>query len=240
MVATQEKNLPKAKATLPMNSRDAILERIRDALAPSESSGTSDPVPPQHTVGDVWPLEGLTTEPLVERFETSLQAVHGQMHRCADVQEARSTLVELVDQSGWTRLGAVDRPLCREVAAALDADRLAWTRPGWDPRSIAELSAGLVAAERLLADTGTCVVANDTTQQRLMCYLPPTCIVVGRVDQLVEHMPAAWEEIARQTAEPDRRGEFVLITGPSRTADIEKVLILGAHGPKRLIVLLIG
>ena len=72
-----------------------------------------------------------------------------------------------------------------------------------------------------------------------MCYLPPACVVVARTDQLVEHMPAAWEDIARRTADPARRGEFVLVTGPSRTADIEKILILGVHGPKRLVVLLV-
>ncbi len=74
----------------------------------------------------------------------------------------------------------------------------------------------------------------------LLCYLPPACVVVARTDQLAEHMPAAWDEIARRAAEPQRRGEFVLITGPSRTADIEKILILGVHGPKRLVVLLVG
>jgi len=56
---------------------------------------------------------------------------------------------------------------------------------------------------------------------------------------LVEHLPAAWAEIARRAADPSLRGEFVIITGPSRTADIEKILILGVHGPKRLVVLLV-
>ena len=104
----------------------------------------------------------------------------------------------------------------------------------------ANLPLGLVAAEYLLADTGTCVVACGTTQERLMCYLPPACVVVAKTDRLVEHLPAAWEEIGPRAADPALRGEFVFITGPSRTADIEKILILGVHGPKRLIVLLVG
>ena len=58
-------------------------------------------------------------------------------------------------------------------------------------------------------------------------------------DRLVEHMPAVWEDVAGRCAEEELRGEFVFITGPSRTADIEKILILGVHGPKRLIVLLV-
>ena len=92
----------------------------------------------------------------------------------------------------------------------------------------------------LLADTGTCMVACATAHHRLMCYLPPVCIVVAKTEQLVEHMPAAWEQIAPQVADPELRGEFVFVTGPSRTADIEKILILGVHGPKRLVVLLVG
>jgi L-lactate dehydrogenase complex protein LldG len=55
----------------------------------------------------------------------------------------------------------------------------------------------------------------------------------------VEHLPAAWETIAPRIADPGLRGEFVIITGPSRTADIEKILILGVHGPKRVVVLLV-
>jgi L-lactate dehydrogenase complex protein LldG len=63
--------------------------------------------------------------------------------------------------------------------------------------------------------------------------------VVARTEQLTEHLPAAWAALAARATTPDRRGEYVIITGPSRTADIEKVLILGVHGPKRLVVLLV-
>ena len=216
-----------------MSSRDVILQRIRNELADAPAV-EAPPVP------DVWPHTNPTQEQLVERFTEALEAVQGEIVRCGSMEDARAKLAELADASGWDTLGAVDRPLCHELADDMGPARVAWAEDDWQPSRIAELSAGIVAAESLLADTGTCVVSNRTPPERLMCYLPPACVVVARVDQLTEHMPAAWEEIARRTAEPDRRGEFVLITGPSRTADIEKILILGVHGPKRLVVLLVG
>ena len=101
------------------------------------------------------------------------------------------------------------------------------------------MPAGLITADALLADTGSCVVKCATAAERLMCYLPPVCIVAARVDQIAEHLPAAWEPISAVCRAADSRGEIVLITGPSRTADIEKKLILGVHGPKRLVVLIV-
>jgi L-lactate dehydrogenase complex protein LldG len=84
------------------------------------------------------------------------------------------------------------------------------------------------------------MIACGTAQERILCYLPPTCVIVAPVDRLAEHMPAAWSAIAARVADPALRGEFVFVTGPSRTADIEKILILGVHGPKRVVVLLVG
>ncbi len=216
-----------------MNSRDAILQRIRAELS------YHPPVDPP-AVPEVWPRTDPAADKLVERFADEFNGVQGELIRCGSMDEARRKLAELVQKSGWTVIGSVDRPICRELTAELAAEQVAWAKAGWEPQAMAELSAGLVAAERLLADTGSCMIVCDTPEQRLMCYLPPVCVVIARVDQLAEHMPAAWEEIARQTAEPRRRGEFVLITGPSRTADIEKILILGVHGPKRLVVILLG
>ena len=215
-----------------MNSRDAILKNIRDGLAGS-------PSPPTPPVPEVWARTDATVEQMLDRFTTELDGVQGEMVRCASMEEARRELAALCEKDDWKTLGAVERETCRALCADLPPNRVAWAKDGWDPNDMAQLPAGLVAAECLIADTGTCVVENNTAEERLMCFLPPTCVVVARTAQLVEHLPAAWHEIARRTAEPERRGEFVLITGPSRTADIEKILILGVHGPKRLVVLLI-
>jgi L-lactate dehydrogenase complex protein LldG len=98
----------------------------------------------------------------------------------------------------------------------------------------------LVTAECLLADTGTCAIDCPTAAERLMCYLPPACVVVARRESIFEHLPAAWGGLSGRCAAAQARGELVLVTGPSRTSDIEKILILGVHGPMRLVVLVVG
>jgi len=215
-----------------MTSRDAILNRIRTNLG---SAGPAE-LPP---VSEVWPASNPTAETMAERFSAELAAVGGEVVRCRTLEEARVRLAGLLDELECSTVGALDRPLCREVTGQL-VDRVAW--PGGDAtaRSMAEIKVGLLEAEWLLADTGSSVIACGTAQERLLCYLPPACIVVARPDRLVEHLPSAWPEIARRAGEPSLRGEFVVVTGPSRTADIEKILILGVHGPKRFVVLLIG
>lgn len=216
-----------------MTSREAILHRIRTALA-------ADPPRERPPVPEVWPRQHPTVEKMAEQFAAELQAVHGEVYRATSLDGARQKLIELLGQLGCTSLGSVDRPLCRELVAGLEPDRVVWPNAGDSVQSMAALSAGLVEADYLLADTGSAMVACRTAQERWMCYLPPACLVIASVDRLIEHLPAAWDEIARRAADPALCGEFVFITGPSRTADIEKILILGAHGPKRLIVLLVG
>jgi len=216
-----------------MSSRDAILNRIRTSLA-ADAPVERPPVP------EVWPRKNPSVEEMAERFVQELQAVHGEVHRVASMDKAREKFAELLAELQCQTLGLVDRPLCRELANGLEAARLVWPKPEDDAKSMSTLSAGLIEADHLLADTGSSMVACGTPQERLLCYLPPACFIVAPVDRLVEHLPAAWEQISPRIADPALRGEFVFITGPSRTADIEKILILGVHGPKRLIVLLVG
>ena len=221
-----------------MTPRDAVLQKIRNGLGNAAAAGFVGIEPPP--VPEVWPRVTSDPEQLAQRFVDELKAVHGEPIRCRTMDEAGDRLAELIETGPWTSLGAVDRPLARELTARLPADRVAWAAPDWEPRRMAELSAGLVTADVLLADTGSCMIACGTSQERLMCYLPPAGGVVARTQQLAEHLPAAWPEVARRAADRNLRGEFVFVTGPSRTADIEKILILGVHGPKRLIVLLVG
>jgi len=240
-----------------MSSRDAILGRIRNALA-HEPPRERPPVP------QVWPRENPGADAMAGRFAQELGEVHGEAYRLPTMDDARRKLAGLVEASGWTSIGAVDRPLCRELLAGIAPGRVAWAGEKGDsphlperpegcfaqmgtvpffpgtPQNMAELSLGIVQADHLLADTGSAMIACGTPQERLLCYLPPACLVIAAVDRLAEHLPAIWDDVARRAADPALRGEFVFITGPSRTADIEKILMLGVHGPKRLVVLLVG
>ena len=136
------------------------------------------------------------------------------------------------------------------------------------PQAIATLDASVIGAEYLLADTGSAVIASANAFDRMLCYLPPVCCVVAAERMLREHLPGVWPEIfqriqgdstgegalrpatgaLRPATGPDtdpnvpiqRHGEFLIVTGPSRTADIEKILIMGVHGPKRLVVFVVN
>lgn len=216
-----------------MSSRDEILGRIRAGLA----GRASVPLPPIH---EVWPRRQPAIGEMADRFARELSEVHGEVIRCGTMDDARRKLAEMIEQGQWRQVGTMDRPLCRELAQGPSQGAIAWPQPDWTPPNMAELSAGLLEADFLLADTGSAMIACVTAQERVLCYLPPACVIVATTDRLVEHLPQAWESIGRRAADPALRGEFVFITGPSRTADIEKILILGVHGPKRLVVLLVG
>lgn len=70
-----------------------------------------------------------------------------------------------------------------------------------------------------------------------MSVYPPQHIVIARKDQLVDYLHTAYDKIREKF--PDQLpSQITLITGPSRTADIEKTLVMGAHGPRELHVLL--
>ncbi len=216
-----------------MSSRDAVLSRIRTALA-------KDPQRPLPPIPEVWPRENPAVDAMAARFQQELEDVHGEVIRCATADQARTKLAALAAQESWEKIGVLDRPLCRDVTGGLEPGRVSLAQLDWTAPTMAGLSASVIDADYLLADTGTAMVACGQAVERLMCYLPPACVVVATTDRLVEHLQAAWAPIASRVADPQLRGEFVFITGPSRTADIEKILILGVHGPKRLIVLLIG
>ena len=220
------------------DSREVILQRIRSGLTNAVAAGFGDiRQPPVH---EVWPRTTPAPLSMVEQFSDELKSLHGEPIHCPTMADARRTLAELMEAAPWANMGALDSPLTRELTAELPPERVAWVTADWTALQIEKLPVGLIAADALLADTGSCVVTCTSSQERLMCYLPPACIVVARIEQMAEHLPAAWSPISKTCTSPDSRGEVVLITGPSRTADIEKKLILGVHGPKRLVVIVVG
>ncbi|NLE38718.1 MAG: LUD domain-containing protein [Pirellulaceae bacterium] len=215
-----------------MNHRDTILGRIRQALA-DRPEVEAPPVP------EVWPETNPDRKTMLARFAAELEAVQGELHWCGSLDSARAKLTEVLGAIGCKSFGGVDRPLARALTDGLTAAEVSWVGDETDKDTIGRLDAALLNSDLLLADTGSCLVECRTAVERMMCYLPPVCFIVARAESLREHLPAAWREVAPQVADSSRRGEFVFITGPSRTADIEKILILGVHGPKRVIVLVV-
>jgi len=216
-----------------MNSRDIILQRIRENLGPRKEEAPP-PVP------TVWPRSSVDRATLARRFAEELQAVHGQAVLCPSWDAACQDFQRLVRDSGWQQGVVMDRPEAWRLASGVSGFQAFQVSENPPPRDMEPVPVSILAADWLLADTGSAVVICNQTGERLACYLPPACVIVATADKLREHLPAAWEEIVPLARQPERRGEFVIITGPSRTADIEKILILGVHGPKRLIVYVVG
>jgi L-lactate dehydrogenase complex protein LldG len=216
-----------------MSARDAILGRIRAALAQEpESAG-----PPRY---ELWP-PGTWQQPdnIFQYFQEELHRVQGEGHRVGSVEEAQQFLQTLHRELGEPITAIVEHPLCRSMAQGLPADKVQVVAPPAERAQLAAIPLAVAPAAYLLADTGTAVLMPRSHAERLLCYLPTVAVLVARADSLVAHLSDIWSRLTEGAHDATSCGELLLVTGPSRTADIEKKLVLGAHGPKRLIVLVV-
>lgn len=98
----------------------------------------------------------------------------------------------------------------------------------------ARYECGITVADFLIARTGSIVLNAASAGGRRLSVLPPLHIVLATSAQVVASLEDALARIDKATS-----SYMTIITGPSRTSDIEKILVLGAHGPKRLVVIVI-
>jgi L-lactate dehydrogenase complex protein LldG len=123
-----------------------------------------------------------------------------------------------------------------ESEAALQAFKAGFQRIATDDLAgLGTCDLGVTGCDCLVAQTGSIFVSTRTAGGRALSVLPPTHLVLARREQLVPDLPAAFA-LLRHRYGGRWPSTLTLITGPSRTADIEKILVLGAHGPKRLVV----
>ena len=100
-----------------------------------------------------------------------------------------------------------------------------------------EIEVGITGCEYMIAHTGSVMVSSAQKGGRQMFVYPPVHIVIARKNQLVDYLDKAYSGI-KEKYKNDFPSHVAIITGPSRTADIEKTLVLGAHGPRELHVFL--
>jgi L-lactate dehydrogenase complex protein LldG len=112
------------------------------------------------------------------------------------------------------------------------------TNAGYDKDALESCDAGLTECESLVAQTGSVCVTARSSGGRALSVLPPHHIVIAKKEQLVSDLAAAYEHLAEKYG-ANYPSFISFISGPSRTGDIERILVLGAHGPKKLTVLLV-
>ncbi len=110
----------------------------------------------------------------------------------------------------------------------------------WVDERMAHSDWAITGADYLLADTGSVVLFSSPLRSRQISLLPTFHLVLARLDQILPDFPALLPRVIASQDQGLPPSSITLITGPSRTADIEKTLVKGVHGPQRLIVILVG
>jgi L-lactate dehydrogenase complex protein LldG len=165
---------------------------------------------------------------LFETFRARAEAVSAEVHRVESMAEAQAFVRDFLIAEG-----VEDRPYAYALSAGgvIPGD----THPGlrFDvTRETAEAAkVGISQVEWGIAATGTLVTDATAVERRLVSTLPPIHIAILPTAAIEADMAAVFTK-----ADPRRIPYLSMITGPSRTADIERVLTIGVHGPARLVI----
>jgi L-lactate dehydrogenase complex protein LldG len=207
------------------SARENILARIRQANARPRPA--PQPLPPLDAIFSP------VTNPR-QRFLDECAGNLTEVFETADAAASASALGTILSTVPAGEIYVQDDALLRPFAALLEPSRtVRWSSQGAPAEST---QASLTLAHGLVAQTGS-ILTSSACGGRGASIVPPCHIVYGRGPQIVPDIAAALELAQAEITGASYVG---LITGSSRTADIEKILVQGAHGPRRLVVILEG
>jgi len=216
-----------------MSSREQILKRLKSS-APV-TSGFDLPILEDREIFLDYPS---STEEMVARFQLRFVTLKGEFFRATGIPAAAEIMQELIQSAGEGSIVAQPHPLVDELLGTLPQLRgrledVAILRG--DSPSFSQCAVGISAADCLIARTASIIVRSSNSGGRRLSVLPPIHVVLARLSQMVYSL-----EDALGSVNADPASSYVgIINGPSRTADIEKILVMGAHGPKRLALILV-
>ena len=214
------------------DARSEILQAVRSSLAIGEqrSASRAELVEKRSSTSEAH-VQPLVEDPLIQQFCDKHAAVHGTYERVADLSEVPSAILRHVT--------AKESPIELLVGQGKLLDSVLWPdkilvekRPATveDSVAISEAYAGI-------AETGTLVLLSQEQRWTSHNFLPDDHIVILDSTLIVRHQEDVW---TRLRALPDGLPRVVnLITGPSKPADVEQPVQYGAHGPRRLHVIVV-
>jgi L-lactate dehydrogenase complex protein LldG len=227
-----------------------MLARIRASLDQNRAALLAEAARMAHTPP---PFVHAPQDDLTAQFAAELARLEGYPHRCADDEEALETIRDILQQHSATSVIAWDRDqiglagldlLLDGLGIAATDGRVAHTGDERAARlqALEPAQVCISGADVGIAESGSLLLLSGAGRGRMASLLAPVHIAVLRVGQLVRGLGEALAHIQAQRG-PDvfaDASNLTLITGPSRTADIELTLTLGVHGPREIHVVLIG
>lgn len=206
-------------------AREAILGSIKKSLA---ENSLPMPFPEAEMTNELFTSEDISLE---EKFAQEFTALGGKFIYCADEQELIEQLNALNDTMNWKQIHVKDQflqELFRE-------HNLSYIN---ESKSLKDIEVGLSLCECLVARTGSLILSSGQEHGRALPVYSPIHIAVAFSNQLVWNISNAINFL-KEKYNNQLPSLVSLTTGPSRTADIEKTLVVGVHGPKEVYVFLV-
>jgi len=168
-------------------------------------------------------------------FQKNAAELKAEFQLLASRDEMKNALAKIAANESWKKFATHPGELTDFASANLGLP-ICRTDGGYDVQEMEACDAGITACDALVAQTGSVLVTSRSAGGRALSVLPPHHVVLARREQLVADLPAAFALLQKKYAS-DFPSMISFITGPSRTGDIERILVLGAHGPKKLTLL---
>ncbi len=204
-------------------SKEKLLKKIRKALLEKRDN----PYPNLEDLPHYPPNEELPEVLFAEQFT----AISGQFVFCEDEVQFIENLLELAEERKWHKIYCWE-PALQQVLTRFDY-------PYFETdKNFEQADVGFTLCEALIARNGSILLSNAGMAGRRLSIYPPVHIVLAYTSQLVVDLKDGFKLIKNKYGN-NLPSMITNVTGPSRTADIEKTLVLGAHGPKELFVFLL-
>jgi L-lactate dehydrogenase complex protein LldG len=214
----------------------------------SPEAGPGTLPPPLENVMPVIP-----PEELVDRFELELKDLGCNSHRVSSMRALEETLSSILAQIRAQSVVLTRNPLIAQlqIGKLLEAKGqrvLDWPANAVDPAADKSFhdqcfaaDAGITGVDFALAETGSLVLTSFTEGSQLASLAPPVHIALYRrsqirasLDEVLQNLP-----VSRDPGRPSPARSVVFVSGTSRTADIEQILIRGVHGPRSVHAILV-
>lgn len=208
--------------------REHILHKVRTALGRSVGQAPAPAPAPRLRIPEV------DAEARLASFFRRIESLAGKTFHAAAAEEARAYVERVVDGRPAV---ASNAPFLRECGiTGLASVQTGFTAAAELRAACVAAACGITSADYALADTGTLVLLSSPEEARMISLLPAAHLAVVPRRRILTGLDELFSRLERPA---DQTSSMVLITGPSRTADIEQILIRGVHGPGEIHVIVV-